>query len=150
MDVRMLQSSGTETDSFSIYKSYASVDSDGDQLPDDFELEHGLDPASPNAETADADADGTTDLLEFRAGTYPTDPTSKFTHQVSRATVLTYRVTFSTVIGMRYRVEYCDDLSANIWTQVGVEIAGTGDPVSVTETSNPRPPKRFYRVIAKH
>ncbi len=148
MDVRMLQASGTETDTFSIYKPYSTTDSDGDQLPDDFELEHGLDPATLNPESADTDADGTTDLFEFRAGTSPTDPTSRFAHLVSKFGS-TWRVTFPTVIGMRYRVEYSDNLTATAWTQVGAEVAGTGNPAVVTDATFPPPSKRFYRVIAR-
>ena len=51
----------------------ANLDSDGDGLPDDWEVENGFDPLDPNDALADRDADGLTNLEEFLAGTDPAD-----------------------------------------------------------------------------
>ena len=51
-----------------------SGDSDGDGLPDDFELENGLDPDDPADAFADPDEDGLGVLDEFQAGLDPFDP----------------------------------------------------------------------------
>ena len=48
----------------------AAPDGDGDGLPDDWELEHGTDPVTPDA-TGDGDGDGLDVLCEFSAGTDP-------------------------------------------------------------------------------
>ena len=51
-----------------------SGDSDGDGLPDDYELSHGLDPNNPADAVSDPDGDGLTTLAEFQLGTDPFDP----------------------------------------------------------------------------
>lgn len=51
------------------------IDSDGDGLSDDYEQEHGLNPAASNA-SADSDADGISDLDEAELGSDPSSADS--------------------------------------------------------------------------
>jgi chitodextrinase len=47
-------------------------DSDGDRLPDSWEIQYGLDPYDPSDVSSDADGDSLTNLEEYRLGTNPT------------------------------------------------------------------------------
>lgn len=52
--------------------NFVDLDDDGDQLPDTWELQYGLDPLNPADANSDTDGDGQTALQEFLAGTNPT------------------------------------------------------------------------------
>ncbi|MGH7956291.1 MAG: lamin tail domain-containing protein, partial [Opitutaceae bacterium] len=49
-------------------------DSDGDGIPDSWEIDHGLHPSNPGDAALDADGDGQTNLAEYFAGTDPRNP----------------------------------------------------------------------------
>ncbi len=60
---------------------FSSSDTDGDGIPDDWEIHFGLDPDDPNdatGPTADPDDDGVTNLVEYQTGTLGTDPTDHY------------------------------------------------------------------------
>jgi subtilisin family serine protease len=122
------------------------VDPDHDQMPDWWETEQfGNTSATANA---DPDGDGFTNLQEYRTGTLPNNPFSRFTISQSGRTVAGgFSVTFATATEVTYRVETSETLAAVPWTALGPDIPGTGSPVTVTDanalTSHPR---RFYRV----
>jgi hypothetical protein len=78
-------------------------DSDGDSLPDAWELEHFFNRTSAEA-LGDGDADGFVNLAEYRAGTLPSDPSS-----VLRIGDLSHdgdiwRLAWPSVAGRTYRV----------------------------------------------
>ena len=147
LDFRMVQSDGAITDSFAIVKPYDSTDTDGDGLPDEYESEHGLNPATSNGAEMDSDGDGVPDIQEYHMGTHPLDAESAAFSRINRAANGHYRVTFPTVTGRRYTVESQSTLgSGNNWTPLGPEVLGTGLEMTVEDTLQPYPAKRFYRI----
>ena len=78
--------------------------------------------------TADFDGDGATNGDEFIALTNPGDPASRFriTNTVRNGANLD--VTFTTVIGRNYTLEFTPDLVS--WTVIGGGFTGTGNPIT--------------------
>lgn len=59
-----------------IHLSGIAGDSDGDGLPDAWEIRYGMDPFDASGTDNDPDADGLTNLEEYLARTYPNNPDS--------------------------------------------------------------------------
>ena len=57
-----------------------------------------------------------------------------------------YTVTWPTIAGQNYQVEYKDNLDDPAWTPLGVPVAGTGNPLNVNDNNN-NAPHRFYRLM---
>ena len=54
-------------------------------------------------------------------------------------------LTWPTLVGQNYQVEYKDSLDNPAWTPLGVPVAGTGNPLIVNDNNN-NAPHRFYRL----
>lgn len=116
-------------------------DTDGDGMPDAWELLNGLNPAVNDA-GLDSDGDGVSNLNEYIAGTNPQDPSSVFrTAQLQPDGSLYWQ----SVPGRNYTVEQSSDLST--WTPVpGYEsVPATGGTTGVNLPLDSAP-RRFYRV----
>ena len=83
------------------------ADSDSDTLPDGWEVWHRLDPLFLNA-MLDADLDGASNGMEYRAATDPNNPDSRLALQISSIVGSGLRISWSTVPGKRYRLQYRD------------------------------------------
>jgi Tol biopolymer transport system component len=121
-------------------------DSDGDGLPDDWELAYfnGL----GRDGSGDFDGDGHTDMMEFRAGTNPNSDTSVL-QVISLISLNTGQTTilWSAVPGKTYRIQYKDQINDSTWSELAGDIApsdvtGTKVDQSVGASFN-----RFYRVL---
>jgi len=103
-----------------------TVDSDGDGMPDDWEIAHNLNPQIKDND-ADPDGDGATNYEEFIAGT---DPQSK--DQVFKATfngaagVPSGNLVWTSVAGKQYRIFVTDSLSSPFQIYTTVSSAGDG------------------------
>jgi len=123
-----------------------SADTDGDRLPDDWEIANGLDPLDPADALLDADTDGQSALGEFLAGTDPRNVGSYFALGEVRLDEGAFGFRYSTVTGRIYRIEARSDLVSGNWTEVGV-LLGTGAPAAFQEEPlAPLSAGRLFRV----
>lgn len=125
----------------------AVADSDGDGLPDDWEAQHGLNPAVSNGPAANADADWMTDLEEYWADTDPTNTTSFFPDLlVSNAPAGRLDLVIpQTSTGRLYQLFGNTNLPAapQVWLLIPTERAGTGSALIFSVTNEV--PGRQYR-----
>src|SRR5262249_23768166 len=102
-------------------------DADGDGIPDDWEMAHGLNPHSSEDAAQDADGDGQSNFQEFVAGTDPQDARDylriervEWVSNPSRAAKLRFRLRDGKV----YELQYREALTSGTWqtlTRVGPE-----------------------------
>jgi hypothetical protein len=106
--------------------------------------EIGGSPGSPGV-GPDSDGDGQPDSLEALFGTDPNDASSRFTAVVLPGPQ--NQLTFPTVNGRQYRVYYRDSMVSGDWIILQTATA-TGTSTTITDTTDPKPFVRFYRVQA--
>ena len=114
--------------------SISSLDADNDGMPDDWELENGLNPEVNDAYD-DEDEDGLFNIEEFIAGTNPQDENSFF-----RATDIAAMagdfvgVIVPSVTGRAYALEYTTNLLDGSWFMVPGQsnVTGTGSLLALT------------------
>ncbi|MGE3311736.1 MAG: lamin tail domain-containing protein, partial [Limisphaerales bacterium] len=96
-----------------------TVDTDGDSMPDAWELEYGLDPGNPGDAQTDADIDGSSNASEYQAGTNPRDAASVLRlNGVLASPEGTMEFTFEAVAGRTYLVEARTDGAGDGWTTI--------------------------------
>jgi type VI secretion system Hcp family effector len=119
------------------------ADSDGDGMPDDWERYYGL-IVGVNDADEDMDGDGFTNLQEYQLGTRPDSGTSFFKAELSPvpATPGSYRITWNSVAGKTYVIEWSPDL-VTPFTALRVV---TATAPSTTETLTHAGAIGFFRV----
>ena len=141
------QANGTSSDiSFDFELTGSYVDSDGDGIPDYWELAYGLNPNNPNDANLDADGDGMTNLQEFRAGTDPTNSASALKLSVGLLNPL--RLQFVAQSNISYSVQFNTSLIGTPWSTLSnVAAQPLVRTVLVTDPSLATNRVRFYRAV---
>jgi hypothetical protein len=102
-----LQESQARTDPY-------KADTDNDTLPDAWEVSFGLNPSrgvGADGAAGDPDGDRLSNSMELRAGTNPKDASSRFDLRAISAAGNSVRLTWSAVIGKKYKIQYRDSFS---------------------------------------
>jgi hypothetical protein len=121
-------------------------DSDGDGMPDVWELGYGFNTNSIDDATIDSDGDGMNNLAEYIAGTNPLDPSS-FLKVNSIVTNNYIMIQFIAVSNRTYSVQYTDSLFTKPWTSIFDWVAKTNvNSVTITNIIDNNKPG-FYRIV---
>jgi hypothetical protein len=133
------------TSQFSSTRIVTATDTDGDGMPDNYEAAHsGV--TDPNA---DNDGDGLTNYQEMLAGTDPLSGVNRFQITLTAAAGSDIQITFRSVIGKTYRLEYRNDLIAGSWLTLSDQIFASSTSTQITDAGARSLGKRFYRVVVE-
>lgn len=127
-----------------------SLDTDGDGIPDVWELAHQLDPDNASDAPLDADGDGFSNAAEFAAGTDPRNPASLLGLSLDAGADGSVRLHFLAIPGRTYRIQYRDvNVGIPDWQLLANTIAGDAPREAEIPDPTPAPqrPARFYRVV---
>ena len=123
----------------------ASGDSDGDGIPDAWEIAHGLNAYDPSDASLDTDGDGMTNLQEYLAGTDPQNPNSKLLVVISMVNAGAARLQFGAVSNVSYTLQYRAMLNSGSWSNLQ-SIPAVASNRTVVITNLLAGSTRFYRV----
>jgi len=125
------------------------ADSNANTIPDWWEVHYFGTLTGPIA-TSDPDGDGMTNLQEYRAGTDPKSAFSRLAITNILNTAEGWEISFPSVSGKVYRIEYATDLmTSNDWSILLDDITATGTVIQVVDPTATNQPARFYRVRLK-
>ena len=119
------------------------TDDDSDGLSDQWEILHGLNPASRADAAADPDGDGNSNLHEFAAGTDPRDSASRLFIRENNLAGSEWTITFPTVRGRNYFIERSATLAPGGWVPFQ---SLPGDGAEHASGNNVSSSREFWRV----
>jgi hypothetical protein len=126
----------------------AQVDRDGDGMPNDWEVDHSLNPDDPTDAAVDSDGDGLTNLEEFLSGTHPRDDTSIFQFDSVLRSNNVIQLLFTAAADRTYSVQYRNSLSTGSWQNLtNINSAPSQRSISISEPSSEDGEGRYYRLV---
>lgn len=144
-----LESAPSSTITYTVPPSVviSTGDTDGDGLPDAYEVANGLNPNDPADALADNDGDGVTNLQEFYAGTDPNDPGSSLRITGSNIQEGSILIQFTTVLARTYVLQANDNFPSGEWVPLSNGLIGTGTEMQLADTIGDSSAQRMYRVV---
>lgn len=125
------------------------ADSDGDGMPNTYEIAHGLNPHSAADRHADADGDGAGNFEEYQAGTAPGDAASVMSLTALRRDAHTVELSFPTTPGRIFHLEWNPQFPSAPWQPFGDPVPGTGGRVVLSLGLQPEPGFNVYRLTVQ-
>jgi hypothetical protein len=126
-------------------------DSNGDGLPDAWELANGLDPFARNNGLLDSDNDGLTNGQEFVSGSNPRNGSSKLrieSVQVGKQGSGTFLIRFMVEPGQGYTVQTREGVEAAPWQKLqDIPPQSARQFVEVSDANLGQSSARYYRVV---
>lgn len=147
-DDAMFEAEALVTRSLTWTVSVGSVDSDGDGLPDSWELAHGLNPNDPTDADQDTDGDGLTNRLEYIAGTDPQNSASTLRFDTVQTLINDFQLAFTAVSNQTYTVQYRDSFATGSWLPLtNITAQSSTTRLEVHDPGAGASATRFYRLV---
>lgn len=136
---------GNRVEMVIITPDVSDLDSNSNNVPDVWEISNSQQLDFPAGH--DSDSDGASDTEEYIAGTSPVNSNSVFA--VTTISNMQHSVlSFSTVTGRSYNLEYCTNLQQQVWHPVlgATNLPGSGAIEQLSDTNSVAYPSIFYRL----
>ena len=136
--------------SFPATSGRLNLDTDGDGIPDAWEIANGMNSTDAGDAALDSDGDGSSNYLEYIAGTNPQSAASVFRVDSVAPTGPggAFVVTFTAQANRTYTVQYRTSLVTGSWQKLADVAPASAGSVSVPDPASLGEPNRFYRVVA--
>lgn len=126
------------------------ADTDGDGLPDEWELANSLNPTNAADAALDSDGDGLSNLQEYLSGTNPNDAASRLRIEaIDCGPGHPFCLRFTALSNKTYTVQSCPFLQGTSWNSVAdVPAASSNHTVVIIDPTNPPTGTlRLYRLV---
>jgi hypothetical protein len=122
------------------------ADSDGDGMPDSWEIAYGFNPDDASDATLDFDSDGLKNLDEYLAGTNPTNALSRLALSFAPPAANEFAIQFSAVSNKSYTVQHRTSFSTGSWLRLQ-DFAPVVTNRTIAISNTLADPMQFYRVV---